>query len=432
MPAGDTALIASPQSRYRNFGDDNAINIAQPSILGSAEAVRQSTYLSMVPVETSGQLRQPQDVTTSPPGPLMRTTSRALELRSILNPVSDPSLETSKPLQTTGHGLGLSQKFFSSPTASQSHRKHDELRSTSRVLQAKPFYSLDRDSITSESSAVRAWSLESKGNATCHEAGPPTQSLAEPVRRTHTVGPGIADIASLTSISSATRSTYPSIEIRKISPQALRFQPYSFDSPPCLSDVVPPQGDSSSTPSTSTNRSEQSSAANYYGFSVSDQKQGTYSSARASGHVFLQDGGGRGSSDPYLTRQPVFQQRLGKEQGLMVEPVEPGLQQASTIADEGKRKRNAGASARFRVRRKEKENRASQTISDLRYELRLMQEEQDFYRSERNRLQQHALTQSQVPRRPVSTRLQSRPAPPTTQARGISAEHDESERMRSG
>ena len=69
-------------------------------------------------------------------------------------------------------------------------------------------------------------------------------------------------------------------------------------------------------------------------------------------------------------------------------------QQASRLADE-KRARNAGASARFRQRRKEKEREANTTIEkiqsenrDLTRQLRETQQERDFYRGERDRLQE--------------------------------------------
>ena len=58
---------------------------------------------------------------------------------------------------------------------------------------------------------------------------------------------------------------------------------------------------------------------------------------------------------------------------------------ASKQADE-KRKRNAGASARFRARRKEKEKEASTTIDRLKDQLRMVKEDCDYYRSEKERL----------------------------------------------
>jgi hypothetical protein len=64
-------------------------------------------------------------------------------------------------------------------------------------------------------------------------------------------------------------------------------------------------------------------------------------------------------------------------------PVE--TQVASKQADE-KRKRNAGASARFRARRKEKEKEASTTIDRLKDQLRMVKEDCEYYRSEKERL----------------------------------------------
>lgn len=63
-------------------------------------------------------------------------------------------------------------------------------------------------------------------------------------------------------------------------------------------------------------------------------------------------------------------------------PVE--VQVASRQADE-KRKRNAGASARFRQRRKEKEREANVTIDKLSNDLRIMSQDAQYYKQERDR-----------------------------------------------
>lgn len=59
------------------------------------------------------------------------------------------------------------------------------------------------------------------------------------------------------------------------------------------------------------------------------------------------------------------------------------VQAASKVADE-KRRRNAGASARFRARRKEKEQANSREIDDLRSRIRELEEDAEFYRRERD------------------------------------------------
>ena len=56
---------------------------------------------------------------------------------------------------------------------------------------------------------------------------------------------------------------------------------------------------------------------------------------------------------------------------------------ASKFADE-KRKRNAGASARFRARRKEREQASTKEATDLRQTMDSLAEEVDFYRRERD------------------------------------------------
>ena len=209
-----------------------------------------------------------------------------------------------------------------------------------------------------------------------------------------------------------------------------RYQPYPSGHSAGPSTGAPPRSDSPSTSQTSKSQSEQTSPAYRYGITASNQPQGGYPSVRAGGGGFSQDAGGRGSLESYQAGQPAYQMTLETDQGPMVVPVELDLQQASKVADE-KRKRNAGASARFRARRKEKEKEASQTISNLQHELRLMQEEREFYRNERNYFREYALRHGQLTQRPISPRMQSRPPPPIVQAREMSDEPEESGRARS-
>ena len=72
---------------------------------------------------------------------------------------------------------------------------------------------------------------------------------------------------------------------------------------------------------------------------------------------------------------------LETEQGPVSFPVD--IQAASRGADE-KRRRNAGASARFRARRKEKEQQNTQEIDDLKQQIQELGEDADFYRRERD------------------------------------------------
>lgn len=87
--------------------------------------------------------------------------------------------------------------------------------------------------------------------------------------------------------------------------------------------------------------------------------------------------------------QSTYQLRtLDTDQGPMQVPVD--VQAASKLGDE-KRKRNAGASARFRQRRTKEEWEASQTIDKLESQLREAGEEREYYRVERDYFR-HRLT----------------------------------------
>lgn len=90
------------------------------------------------------------------------------------------------------------------------------------------------------------------------------------------------------------------------------------------------------------------------------------------------------------SRDAVSMVTISTSQGLIHVPVD--THQASRLADE-KRARNAGASARFRQRRKDKEREASTNIDrlqqqarDLGLRVRDVEVQRDFYRDERNRL----------------------------------------------
>ncbi|KAH7073530.1 heterokaryon incompatibility protein-domain-containing protein [Paraphoma chrysanthemicola] len=68
---------------------------------------------------------------------------------------------------------------------------------------------------------------------------------------------------------------------------------------------------------------------------------------------------------------------------------------ASKIADE-KRRRNAGASARFRARRQEKERQASTLIANLEQEIRDLREDVEFYRGQRDAMDKLLNTNSHL------------------------------------
>ena len=428
--AGEPPSIASPQSYQSKPGNNNATDASRPSTSGTAQSGPQSTYLPIAPAGTSGPLSQPQNLPPLSTGPAIQTPSRGLGVHSILNPSSDAPPQTKRPAQTTGYGLGLSQNYLPPPIASPRSRKRSEPGSPLRGAQSQQFYPTGRRVLTPRSPGVRASSIGPNRNPAFPGPGPASQPFAGPEPRVYTAEPGSADIPSLPSLSSATRSTYPGLPGNEIPTYAGRFQAHSSGHPTGPSTGAPPRSDSPSTSQTSKSQPEQISPAYQHGTTASNQPQGGYPPARALLGGFSQDIGGRGSLESYQAGQSAYQMTLETDQGPMVVPVELDLQQASKVADE-KRKRNAGASARFRARRKEKEKEASQTISNLQHELRLMQEERDFYRNERNYFREYAPRQGQLPQRPISPRMQSRPPPPIVQAREMSDEPEESGRARS-
>jgi hypothetical protein len=124
------------------------------------------------------------------------------------------------------------------------------------------------------------------------------------------------------------------------------------------------------------------------------------------------------------------------------------IQAASRVADE-KRARNAGASARFRERRKAKEQQASSNIQrleqqsrDLERKLVAVEQERDFYRAERDRFRDmiymNPATREQALTSPPSPRLNRPHAfPPPTSGHsfqmgesGISQEQERAPRRR--
>ncbi|GKT47907.1 uncharacterized protein ColSpa_08088 [Colletotrichum spaethianum] len=112
--------------------------------------------------------------------------------------------------------------------------------------------------------------------------------------------------------------------------------------------------------------------------------------------------------------------RLPGEEGGILIPVD--VHQASKQADE-KRQRNAGASARFRQRKKERDQeqianlqKLEQRSRDLEVRLRDMTQERDFYRDERNRLRDVVL------RTPLSDMANGPPSPTFSRSGGSMAE----------
>ncbi|WYZ40741.1 hypothetical protein EsH8_IV_001082 [Colletotrichum jinshuiense] len=109
----------------------------------------------------------------------------------------------------------------------------------------------------------------------------------------------------------------------------------------------------------------------------------------------------------------------GEEGGILI-PVD--VHQASKQADE-KRQRNAGASARFRQRKKERDQEAMASLQkleqrnrDLESRLRDMAQDRDFYRDERNRLRDVVL------RTPLSDLANGPPSPTSSRSGGSMAD----------
>ncbi|KAF9872658.1 hypothetical protein CkaCkLH20_09837 [Colletotrichum karsti] len=111
--------------------------------------------------------------------------------------------------------------------------------------------------------------------------------------------------------------------------------------------------------------------------------------------------------------------RIGGDSGMVV-PVD--VHQASKQADE-KRQRNAGASARFRQRKKERDQeqiasmqKLEQRNRELESRMRDLAQERDFYRDERNRLREVVL------RTPLSEMANGPPSPTSSRSGGSMAE----------
>lgn len=96
------------------------------------------------------------------------------------------------------------------------------------------------------------------------------------------------------------------------------------------------------------------------------------------------------------------------EQGSIEIPVD--VVGASRVADE-KRRRNAGASARFRARKKEKEQASTKELDDMRQQIQDLGEDAEFYRQERDVLASalYSTTEGErhFPRRPSPRQFRS-------------------------
>ncbi len=180
---------------------------------------------------------------------------------------------------------------------------------------------------------------------------------------------------------------------------------------PFAPSAIQAQGESPSTSHSSYSHFSQSSPILRYGPSTQHPSSAQSGSARPS--VTLPPGQSATNlgEGQYDMSKGSYGISIPTEGGQMLLPVELDVEQASKTANE-KRKRNAGASARFRQWRKEKEREASQTISSLERNLRALEEERNHYRSERDffrDLYARQLGPGQLPQRPVTPR-----APPVS------------------
>ena len=122
---------------------------------------------------------------------------------------------------------------------------------------------------------------------------------------------------------------------------------------------------------------------------------------------------------PVHTAPPATRMTVKMPHGQMSIAVD--VQGASRAADE-KRRRNAGASARFRARRKEKELASSREIDDLKQRIDDLSEDCDFYRQERDVLSAALSSSADASRlfpRPASPRRKRTLIDPSTRSEGL-------------
>ncbi|RMD40473.1 hypothetical protein DV735_g4677, partial [Chaetothyriales sp. CBS 134920] len=407
-PKKPTAPEAPPPSDSIGFGFHLSSSRASP--VGYS-----NTYPPAVPVTRS--IARPYGTSQPSPESSGQTTTRALGVHNILNP-SEAELTDSRPSPFTN----APNYRLAPPASSPRSRKRPAPRSPTREDEGMPHPATGRRILTPKSPGQRATSVGSRRNPTYHGPGISYQPsiLLEP--HAYTAEPGTADIPALPSLSSATRTSVPSISAPELPPLHSRASGHGMPMK---------RSESPSTSQTSFSQSEQVSPAFRYGTAPPAQQQSQVSRFRLgslSGE-FSAENFAHAQSDTYQTGQTGYQMTLETDQGPLVVPVELDLQQASKVADE-KRKRNAGASARFRARRKEKEKEASQKISDLQQELREMKQERDFYRNERDFFRDFTASRlgpGQIPPRPSSP-FAHRPSVPASEMRRGS---DDSGRHRS-
>lgn len=231
----------------------------------------------------------------------------------------------------------------------------------------------DRRMLTPKSPIRRAISLSqlnpSSGSINAHQNPFPTS----PHPRSYQIEPGTAGAPPLPNPSAG-----------------MRHGGYEY------TNMIPPPNDSASRPSPGVPRYSQSPSPGYSNYDQDEKSPDGYSmyDQSALGYLAVEDhsrSGGRGASvSPSVgtsdynaaAGQSTYQMMtLKTTEGDVRFPVD--VQAASRVADE-KRKRNAGASARFRERRKKKEMEAATTISKLEQRIKDMSEDATFYKTERD------------------------------------------------
>ena len=344
----------------------------------------------------------------------IQTPSRVFGMHNILNPQTEPE---GQPLGVTSIGQPQMSTIPGPSEASPRIRKRTDLRSPPQEHSQSSRARIGRRVLTPRSPAVRAASLGARRNPTFHSTIQPLQPFPGP-GRTYTAEPGpfrSSEIPPLPSLAIATGPNVPNLAPLEPSSQT-RSAPVPGSPPQGSEPSMTHPADRPGPGQPTYPRYEQPSPMFRYG-------PGQPLSQPSSAHRGLPPGvlGGFGNEhqmhgphEGYQLGPTSMNLTLDTDQGPMVLPVELDLQQASRVADE-KRKRNAGASDRFRGRRKEKEKEASHTISGLQQELRDLMEDRDYYLAERDYFRDLAA------RHGASTQLLQRPPSPRQRRPAVAA-----------
>ncbi|CAG8962079.1 hypothetical protein HYFRA_00005122, partial [Hymenoscyphus fraxineus] len=191
------------------------------------------------------------------------------------------------------------------------------------------------------------------------------------------------------------QSASPSISVSSQNPSSAQTSPASFlyhkGGQGVQAPAAPTSSSSSYFPGSFAPSMQNTSGGGMQGLQYQGSQEGPYSAPdpQTPGGGSSLNSTNAGSSRQTSASDPIQVLTITTSSGQYQVPVD--VHQASRLADE-KRARNAGASARFRQRRKEKEREASTSIETLQKETRELErrlheveQERDFYRSERDR-----------------------------------------------